>query len=115
MAAVTTDRDPPDTDQVLQRCPNHDREGCRAEDRPTGNDSPHMLLSEQPTGAPAGVQRCGIGSTCDCAPEDKLAGIQRDLHESAAHTVQRCADGGGTGLAVSERADGDDFPEHPPS
>ena len=37
----------------------------------------------RPTIVSAWVQRCGIGSTCDCAPEDKLAGIQRDLHPSS--------------------------------
>src|SRR5215469_16748474 len=30
------------------------------------------------------IQRCGIGSSCDCSAQDKLAGIQRDLQRAAA-------------------------------
>jgi hypothetical protein len=30
------------------------------------------------------LQRCGIGSSCGCAPHDKLAGIQRDLQRATA-------------------------------
>ena len=36
------------------------------------------------------VQRCGIGSSCGCAPEDQMAGVQRD--------VQRAITGGGVPL-----------------
>ncbi|MGH3823175.1 MAG: eCIS core domain-containing protein [Pseudonocardiaceae bacterium] len=39
----------------------------------------------RPNAWPAWVQRCGIGSSCDCRPNDKLAGIQHDLQRSAAH------------------------------
>ncbi|GIM94222.1 eCIS core domain-containing protein [Paractinoplanes toevensis] len=35
---------------------------------------------------PAWVQRCGIGSTCGCGPEEKQAGIERDLQQ---YGVQR--------------------------
>jgi Domain of unknown function (DUF4157) len=28
---------------------------------------------------PAPIQRCGIGSSCDCPPHEKLAGVRRDL------------------------------------
>jgi len=46
------------------------------------------------TGWPTAIQRCGTGSSCDCPPEEKQAGIQRDL---------QCATAGG-GLAIG-RAD----------
>lgn len=55
---------------------------------------------------PAWVQRCGIGSSCDCAPQDQMAGVQRDL--------QRATAGGGAALpavtqATMERAFSADF------
>jgi Domain of unknown function (DUF4157) len=28
------------------------------------------------------IQRCGIGSSCDCEPDDKLAGLRRDLQRA---------------------------------
>ena len=38
-----------------------------------------------PTAAwPALIQRCRIGSSCDCPPEEKLAGIERDLRRATA-------------------------------
>ena len=30
------------------------------------------------------IQRCGIGSSCDCSPRDKLAGIEHDLQRATA-------------------------------
>jgi hypothetical protein len=45
---------------------------------------------------PAWVQRCGIGSSCECPPRDQLAGVQRDL--------QRATAGGGAALPVGTRA-----------
>lgn len=39
------------------------------------------------------IQRCGIGSTCDCAPEDRLAGIQRDMDRGATGTGAALPDG----------------------
>jgi outer membrane protein OmpA-like peptidoglycan-associated protein len=30
------------------------------------------------------IQRCGIGSSCDCSEQDKLAGVGRDLQRAAA-------------------------------
>jgi uncharacterized protein DUF4157 len=55
---------------------------------------------------PAWVQRCGIGSSCECPPQDQRAGIQRDLEGATA--------GGGAALpagtrAVMERAFSADF------
>src|SRR5215469_6726790 len=52
------------------------------------------------------IQCCGIGSSCNCAEHDKLAGVQRDL--------QRATSGGGTPLpgitqAHMERAFSFDF------
>ena len=41
------------------------------------------------------IQRCGIGSSCDCPPHDRLAGIGRDL--------QRATSAGGTPLPASFR------------
>jgi hypothetical protein len=32
---------------------------------------------------PAPIQRCGIGSSCDCPPHEKLAGVRRDLETGA--------------------------------
>jgi hypothetical protein len=42
------------------------------------------------------VQRCGIGSSCQCPPRDQLAGVQRDL--------QRATAGGGAALPAATRA-----------
>ena len=44
---------------------------------------------------PARVQRCGIGSSCDCAPHDRMAGIQRDIGGATA--------GGGSALPEGVR------------
>ena len=41
------------------------------------------------------IQRCGIGSSCDCSPRDKLAGIEDDLHRVTA--------AGGTPLPATAR------------
>jgi Domain of unknown function (DUF4157) len=41
------------------------------------------------------IQRCGVGSSCDCAPRDKLAGIEHDLH--------RATSGGGTPLPATSQ------------
>jgi len=41
------------------------------------------------------VQRCGIGSSCDCSAHDKLAGIEQDLHRANA--------AGGTPLPAASR------------
>ena len=41
------------------------------------------------------IQRCGIGSSCDCPPRDKLAGIEHDLHRATA--------AGGTPLPATSR------------
>jgi hypothetical protein len=45
---------------------------------------------------PAWVQRCGIGSSCECPPRDQLAGVQRDLQTATA--------GGGAALPAGTRA-----------
>lgn len=45
---------------------------------------------------PAWVQRCGIGSSCECPPRDQLAGVQRDLQAATA--------GGGAALPAGTRA-----------
>ena len=45
---------------------------------------------------PAWVQRCGIGSSCECPPRDQLAGMQRDLQTATA--------GGGAALPAGTRA-----------
>jgi hypothetical protein len=55
---------------------------------------------------PTPIQRCGIGSACDCPAHDKLAGIQRDLRLATS--------GGGVPLpagtrTVMERAFAADF------
>jgi Domain of unknown function (DUF4157) len=46
-------------------------------------------------GWPTPIQRCGIGSSCDCPPREKLAGIQRDL--------RRVTAGGGAPLSAGAR------------
>src|SRR5215831_12523688 len=51
--------------------------------------SPRKLA--RPNAWPGRIQRCGIGSSCDCSPEEKLAGIQHDLQRSAAHGTQNFA------------------------
>jgi hypothetical protein len=48
----------------------------------------HHSLAAPP--APDWVQRCGIGSSCDCPPQDQMAGVQRD--------VQHATTGGGAPL-----------------
>ncbi len=55
---------------------------------------------------PAPIQRCGIGSSCGCPPEEKLAAVRRDLAGAVA--------GGGAPLAgatrgAMERAFASDF------
>ncbi len=45
---------------------------------------------------PAWVQRCGIGSSCECPHQDQLAGVQRDLQAATA--------GGGAALPAGTRA-----------
>src|SRR5690349_21202310 len=45
---------------------------------------------------PAWVQRCGIGSSCECPSHEQLAGVWRDL--------QRATAGGGVALPVGTRA-----------
>jgi Domain of unknown function (DUF4157) len=78
----------------------------RRDSAPTGQ-GPATLLPDvsrvpvDPQQAPAAawptpVQRCGIGSSCDCPPHEKLAGIQRDLRRSTA--------GGGTPLPSGTQA-----------
>lgn len=42
---------------------------------------------------PVWVQRCGIGSSCECPPHDQRAGVQRDL--------QRATAGGGAALPTA--------------
>lgn len=44
---------------------------------------------------PTPIQRCGIGSSCDCPPHEKLAGVQRDLRRATA--------GGGAPLPAATR------------
>jgi hypothetical protein len=55
---------------------------------------------------PTLIQRCGVGSSCDCPPHEKLAGVQRDL--------RRATTNGGTPLnavtlSAMESAFGHDF------
>jgi hypothetical protein len=45
---------------------------------------------------PAWVQRCGIGSSCECPPQDQLAGVQRDLDHATT--------GGGAALPAATQA-----------
>lgn len=45
---------------------------------------------------PAWIQRCGIGSSCGCEPDDKLVGIRRDL--------QQAISGGGSTLPALTQA-----------
>jgi hypothetical protein len=53
------------------------------------------LLREGGNAANLRIQRCGIGSSCDCPPRDKLAGIEDDL--------QRATAVGGTPLPATSR------------
>lgn len=53
------------------------------------------LLRESEDAAKLRIQRCGIGSSCDCSPNGKLAGIEHDL--------QRAAAAGGTTLPAASR------------
>ena len=53
------------------------------------------LPSDGDGGAKVRIQRCGIGSSCDCPPRNKLAGIERD--------VQRATAGGGAPLPAASR------------
>jgi hypothetical protein len=53
------------------------------------------LLREGDGAAKLRIQRCGIGSSCDCPPRDKLAGIEHDL--------QRATAAGGTPLPATSR------------
>lgn len=67
-------------------------------------DSPSAGLRPSQGGLPSDVdgraelriQRCGIGSSCDCPPHEKLAGINHDL--------QRATAAGGAPLAAASRA-----------
>ena len=40
---------------------------------------------------PASIQRCGIGSSCDCAPRDQIGAVQRDLQTTRASIVRKDA------------------------
>ena len=53
------------------------------------------LLREGGNTANLRIQRCGIGSSCDCPPRDKLAGIEDDLQHATAV--------GGTPLPATSR------------
>lgn len=53
------------------------------------------LLREGDGAAKLRIQRCGIGSSCDCPPRDKLAGTEHDLHRATA--------AGGTPLPATSR------------
>ena len=55
------------------------------------------LLPQTAAPHPAWVQRCGIGSSCGCGQQDKLAGVHDDL--------QRATAGGGSPLPSAIRAD----------
>src|SRR5271165_4476358 len=43
-----------------------------------------VLLREGDGGAKLRIQRCGIGSSCDCPARDKLTGIEHDLQRATA-------------------------------
>jgi Domain of unknown function (DUF4157) len=43
-----------------------------------------VLLREGDGGAKLRIQRCGIGSSCNCPPRDKLIGIEHDLQRATA-------------------------------
>ncbi|MGP0021764.1 MAG: DUF4157 domain-containing protein [Streptosporangiaceae bacterium] len=53
------------------------------------------LLREGDGAARLRIQRCGIGSSCDCPPRDRLAGTEHDLHRATA--------AGGTPLHAASR------------
>jgi len=61
---------------------------------------PHASFAHVPVlpaarGTTTPIQRCGIGSSCACPPDEKLAGVQRDL--------QSAVSGGGAPLPADTR------------
>jgi hypothetical protein len=70
--------------------PGRRRRGAAAAPAHRDMDQPAVQQHAATLVWPAWVQRCGIGSSCGCAPEDQMAGVQRD--------VQRAISGGGAPL-----------------
>ena len=66
------------------------RPGAAADTNHRHTDRPPAQRHASATVAPDRVQRCGIGSSCDCAPEQQQGGIRRD--------IQHATTGGGTPL-----------------
>ena len=62
--------------------PGQRRDGAAATAAHRDMDGPAVRRHASTLVWPAWVQRCGIGSSCGCAPEDQMAGVQRDVQDA---------------------------------